>query len=253
MILRVLYLLPLVWLLGEPAQLVLSDTKESTEAPLFQTMRHDMVEKQLEARGIQNPRVLEAMRKVPRHLFVPEVLRLKAYVDSPLPIGHDQTISQPYIVAYMTEMLEVLPEDRVLEIGTGSGYQAAVLAELAREVYTIEILESLYRTAKEVVESLGYRNVFFSYGDGWKGWPEKAPFDKIIVTAAASDIPQELVEQLKEEGRMILPLGEELQHLIIGEKRQGKFQTTRTIPVRFVPLVHGTDKTGKGKGDEKEG
>lgn len=225
----------------------------SKEEPIYRMMRREMVENQLRARGLRSETVLEVMEKVPRHLFVPDALRDQAYADAPLPIGHDQTISQPYIVAFMTEMLEVEKGNRVLEIGTGSGYQAAVLAELAQEVYTIEILEPLYHSAKERVGALGYRNVHFRRGDGWLGWPEASPFDKIMVTAAAKTIPEALVRQLKEGGRMILPLGEgEFQYLVIGAKRKGSLEMSQTIPVRFVPLVHAGEKKGEGAEDEEE-
>ena len=217
---------------------------------------HDdgMVEKQLRSRGIRDERVLQAMQKVPRHLFVPKSFRSEAYADGPLPIGYDQTISQPYIVAYMTEALQVEPGDRVLEIGTGSGYQTAVLAELAREVSTVEILEPLQKEAKDRLRELGYQNIFFEWGDGRLGWPEKSPFDKIMVTAAASVVPDTLAAQLKEGGRMVLPLGEENQQLVLGFKKGGRLQTTPLLPVRFVPLIHGAKKMGgKERDNEKEG
>src|SRR5688572_146180 len=159
-------------------------------------------------RPVSDERVLAAMRKVPRHEFVPEELRGRAYGDFPLPIGEEQTISQPFIVAYMTQALELAPSDRVLEVGTGSGYQAAVLAELVREVYTIEIVPPLARRSKAVLERLGYRNVFVREGDGYRGWKEKAPFDAIIVTCAPDAIPKPLIDQLKVGGRMVIPVGE---------------------------------------------
>lgn len=203
----------------------------------FQAMRHKMVEEQIRTRGVSDPRVLEAMKSVPRHEFVPPALRYRAYEDNPLPIGLEQTISQPYIVALMTEMLEPKPEDKVLEVGTGSGYQAAILAELVGEVYTIEILEPLARRAEKTLQRLGYHNIRIKIGDGWKGWPEAAPFDKIIVTAAPATIPAALVEQLKEGGRMVIPVGTVLQKLLLGVKKNGILETTETIPVRFVPLI----------------
>jgi len=196
-----------------------------------------MVRSQIESRGIRDARVLQAMRKVPRRLFVPEDLWDAAYEDGPLEIGEGQTISQPYIVAYMTECLKIVPNGRVLEIGTGSGYQTAVLAELAAHVYTVEVIESLARSAKERLEDLGYNNIRFRVDNGWKGWPDEAPFDKIIVTAAPDEIPPALIEQLGEGGRMILPVGVVSQELIEGEKHHGTFQTHRKIAVRFVPLV----------------
>ncbi|OQA55884.1 MAG: Protein-L-isoaspartate O-methyltransferase [Candidatus Omnitrophica bacterium ADurb.Bin277] len=196
-----------------------------------------MVGAQIEPRGIRDERVLQAMRKVPRRLFVPEDLWDAAYEDRPLEIGAGQTISQPYIVAYMTECLGVESSDSVLEIGTGSGYQTAILAELASQVYTVEIIENLARTAKERLEDLGYNNIRFRVDNGRKGWPDEAPFDKIIVTAASDEIPPGLIEQLREGGRMILPVGVASQELIEGEKQHGTFQTHRKIAVRFVPLV----------------
>lgn len=204
--------------------------------PLTQA-RFRMVENQIIRRGVEDPLVLEAMRKVPRHLFVPETFRSFAYDDEPLPIGHGQTISQPYIVAYMTEALELKGGEKVLEIGTGSGYQAAVLAEIAKEVYTIEIVKPLYESAQRTLKELGYTTIFCRYGDGYRGWPEEAPFDAIIITAAPNRIPEPLVEQLKEGGRMVLPLGEGWQELIVIYKRKGFLEERRLIPVRFVPMT----------------
>jgi len=205
----------------------------------WQAQRNRMVEKQLELREVSHPATLAAMRKVPRHLFVPGAFRREAYADHPLPIGHDQTISQPYIVACMTEQIAPTRETRVLEIGTGSGYQAAVLAEICAEVFTIEIIPELAQQAAVVLRQLGYKNIHTRTGDGWKGWPEAAPFDAIIVTAAAESIPPPLLEQLKEGGRMIIPLGPEAgaQDLVLVTKRGGKIHTRPLIPVRFVPFV----------------
>lgn len=199
--------------------------------------RLKMVKTQIEARGVQDKHVLEAMRKVPRQEFVPAYVENRAYEDRPLPIGHDQTISQPYIVSLMTELLELTPNDKVLEVGTGSGYQAAVLAELAKEVYSIEIVEPLYKGAKERLEGLGYRNIHLRLGDGTKGWPEAAPFDKMIVTAGGIKIPDRLIEQLKEGGRIVMPVGDTEQVLVVGQKVGGVLETFQSIPVRFVPLV----------------
>ena len=196
-----------------------------------------MVEQQLKARDIRDPRVLEAMRRVPRHAFVPESVRAEAYADYPLPIGHDQTISQPYIVAFMTEALDVGPSHSILEIGTGSGYQAAVLAELAREVYTIEIVEPLAARARETLMKLGYRNVRTRTGDGYAGWPDAAPFDRIIVTAAPPEVPATLIDQLKESGLIAIPVGTAVQELRVIRRTAGGLQVLRTLPVRFVPMV----------------
>jgi protein-L-isoaspartate(D-aspartate) O-methyltransferase len=199
--------------------------------------RLKMVSTQLEARGIRDPRVLDAMRRVERHRFVPESLRHHAYQDRPLAIGHDQTISQPYIVAVMTEAARVKASDRVLEIGTGSGYQAAVLSVLAGQVYTIEIVEPLAREARARLEELGYRNVTVRAGDGYRGWPEKAPFDAILVTAAPPEIPQPLLDQLAVGGRLVAPIGEGEQELVLVERTAAGLQRRRIVPVRFVPMT----------------
>jgi len=196
-----------------------------------------MVREQIEARGVRDPRVLAAMRKVPRHLFVPPKFQPLAYTDSPLPIGYDQTISQPYIVAFMTEALQLKPEDRVLEIGTGSGYQAAVLAEPTREVYSIEIVEPLAKEAAERLLSLGYRNIHVRAGDGYRGWPEAAPFDAIIVTAAPTHVPAPLLDQLREGGRLVLPLGRGIQDLVRIQKTSHGLKRETLLPVLFVPMV----------------
>ena len=207
----------------------------------FALLRNRMVDKQIIGRGVKDPVVIKAMRKVPRHLFVPEEERTDAYSDYPLPIGEGQTISQPYIVAYMTEALELKPDDRVLEIGTGSGYQAAILAELVAEVYTIEIIPILGDRAQQILEGMGYTNVWVKVGDGYKGWPEKAPFDAVIVTCAPEEIPETLVEQLKEGGRMIIPVGEQnrVQKLVRAVKKGGSLKIIDTVPVLFVPMVKG--------------
>ncbi|MFA6103697.1 MAG: protein-L-isoaspartate(D-aspartate) O-methyltransferase [Victivallaceae bacterium] len=198
-----------------------------------------MVSSQIEMRGVTNPAVLAAMRKVERNKLVPDDLQPVAYADSPLPIGHGQTISQPYIVAYMTELLSPDPAKRILEIGTGSGYQAAVLAEIVQDVYTIEIIPALAERAKANLEAMGYRNIHFRVGDGGLGWPEEAPFDGIIVTAAAGVIPEQLLEQLKPGARMVIPLGDSgsVQSLNVVVREGGGFKIKETIGVRFVPLT----------------
>jgi protein-L-isoaspartate(D-aspartate) O-methyltransferase len=202
--------------------------------------RRRMVDRHIAAEGIDDRDVLEAMRSVPRHEFVPTEHRGRAYANRPLPIGHGQTISQPYVVAYMTEVLEPEPDDRVLEVGTGSAYQAAVLAEIVEEVYTVEIIEPLARTARGRLSRLGYRNVSVRQGDGYFGWPEHAPFDAVIVTAAAGHIPSPLVEQLKPGGRMVIPVGPvyAVQTLILLTKDEsGQVRTEQLLPVRFVPMT----------------
>lgn len=211
------------------------------DSPAYQKKRIIMIEDQIKARGVKNPDVLRAMEEVPRHLFVSEDLKHVAYTDGPLPIGHGQTISQPYIVALMTELLEPDSQHMVLEVGTGSGYQAAVLSKLAKHVYTIEIIPELGQEAEKRLKQMGYDNISVKIGDGYKGWPEKAPFDRIIITAAPEQIPEKLVEQLKPGGQMILPVGPQLwgQDLIVLEKNeQGEISTKKSIPVRFVPMVH---------------
>lgn len=204
---------------------------------MYEKMRLSMVENQIERRGVKDDRVLHAMREVPRHEFVPNHLKKYAYADEPLPIGEDQTISQPYIVAYMTEYLHLGEEDIVLEIGTGSGYQAAVLAEIADTVYTIEIVDVLAKRAEKTLERLGYENVLVKRGDGYAGWPEHAPYDAIIITAAPTKIPQPLLEQLKIGGFMILPLGDYSQELVLIEKNIKGFEQKTLLPVRFVPMT----------------
>jgi protein-L-isoaspartate(D-aspartate) O-methyltransferase len=204
----------------------------------FAAQRQQMVQQQLVVRGINDARVLAAMEKVPREEFVPPESRSGSYEDGPLPIGYDQTISQPYIVAFMTEQLQLNPADRVLEIGTGSGYQAAVLAGLVAHVYSIEIIEPLAKNAQATLQRLGCDNVHVKVGDGYKGWPEKAPFDAIIVTCAPDKVPQALVDQLKEGGRMVIPVGERFaQELYLLEKKNGQVKQSVTLPVRFVPMA----------------
>ncbi|MFQ5722341.1 MAG: protein-L-isoaspartate(D-aspartate) O-methyltransferase [Candidatus Aminicenantales bacterium] len=203
----------------------------------FSREREKMVKSQIKNRGIKDERVLEAMKKVPRHMFVSKEMLPYAYSDEPLPIGHGQTISQPYIVAYMTEALHLTGKERVLEIGTGSGYQAAVLAEIAKEVYTIEILEELSLKAQRILSQLGYENIYFKIGDGTLGWPEYAPYDGIIVTAAPSKVPEALQKQLGIPGRMIIPVGSAFQELILITREKKKFKKKKLLPVRFVPLI----------------
>lgn len=208
----------------------------------YARQRERMVLYQLEAPGrdIKDQRVLDAMRRVPRHEFVPEEYRDQAYDDHPLPIGYGQTISQPYIVAFMTEQLRPRPADRVLEIGTGSGYQAAVLSLLVAEVYTIEIIEPLARRASQDLARLGYNNVKVRHGDGYLGWPEAAPFDSIIVTCAPDEVPQALIDQLKEGGRMIIPVGDlGDQNLWLLVKEGNIVRREAVLPVRFVPMIRG--------------
>jgi protein-L-isoaspartate(D-aspartate) O-methyltransferase len=206
--------------------------------PKFDALREQMVATKIEAEGITNSRVLAAMRLVPRHEFVPRAQRARAYDDVALPIGEQQTISPPYIVAYMTETLDPQPDDRVLEIGTGSGYQAAVLAAIVREVYTIEIVSPLAKQAARRMKDMGYSNVHCLDGDGFKGWPEQAPFDKIIVTCSPESVPQPLIDQLKEGGRMIVPVGERYQqafHLL--KKENGELRDERLVSTLFVPMT----------------
>jgi protein-L-isoaspartate(D-aspartate) O-methyltransferase len=203
----------------------------------WEAMREQMVNAQIRARDVRNPVVLQAMMRVPRHRFVPDAMRPYAYEDRPLPIGNGQTISQPYIVAYMTEVLQLEPAHKVLEIGTGSGYQAAVLAEIARQVYSIEIVPELAERARRALAETGYRNVDVRTGDGYLGWPEHAPFDRIIATAAPPDIPKPLVDQLAVGGIMVVPVGTGYQEIVIISKTAQGVTQKRTIEVRFVPMV----------------
>jgi protein-L-isoaspartate(D-aspartate) O-methyltransferase len=217
----------------------LTCSAQKGDKDFYRAARQQMVTEDIQKRGIDDPRVLQAMLKVERHLFVPENYRHMAYADHPVPIGEGQTISQPYIVALMTYHLHLKPEDKVLEIGTGSGYQAAVLAELAKEVYSIEIIDELARAAQERLRQLGYTNVWVKSGDGFYGWKEYAPYDAIIVTCAAPSIPEHLVEQLTEGGRMILPLGSEPFHqsLTVLTKQGGKIEKQLISDVVFVPMT----------------
>ena len=217
--------------------------QQTPTAAEFATHRQRMVEQQLKPRGIKDERVLAAMGKVPREEFVPADVRPSAYEDGPLPIGYDQTISQPYVVAFMTEQLRPKRSDRVLEIGSGSGYQAAILGELVAEIYTIEIVEPLAKSAEATLQRLDYNNVHIKMGDGYKGWPEEAPFDAIIVTCAPEKVPQPLVDQLKDGGRMVVPVGERFaQQLYLLEKKNGQLKESVTLPVRFVPMLREVQK-----------
>jgi len=203
----------------------------------FVTQRESMVEVQIRARGVNDEKVLAAMRKVPRHLFVPEELRPFAHGDEPLPIGEAQTISQPYIVGYMTEALELSGGEKVLEVGTGSGYQTAVLAEIVRQVFTVELIGALSEKARALLQALGYSNIYSKVGDGTLGWEENAPFDAIMVTAAAAAVPKRLQEQLGPNGRMIIPVGAGFQELFLITRERRGFRKKKLLPVRFVPLV----------------
>jgi len=203
----------------------------------YSALRGRMVTEQIQGRDVANPRVLAALRKVPRHRFVPEPLRAAAYEDHPLPIGEGQTISQPYIVGIMSELMRLTGSERVLEVGTGSGYQAAVLAELAREVYSVEILEPLARQAAATLRELGYAGIVVRAGDGYLGWPEAAPFDAVMVTAAPDHIPQPLIDQLKVGGRLVIPVGGYFQELLQCVKKPQGLECRSVIPVRFVPLT----------------
>jgi len=210
----------------------------------FEKDRQTMVERQIVSRGVKDRRVLDAMRKVPRHRFVPADLASRAYEDNPLPIGWRQTISQPYIVALMTELLDLEPGDKVLEVGSGSGYQAAVLAEIAGAVFTIEIVPELAEVASRNLEACGYGDVRVRAGDGYRGWPDEAPFQAIIVTAAPDHVPRPLLEQLDEGGRLVIPVGDVYQELVVLTKENGAVRRRSTIPVRFVPMT--------GEAEERE-
>lgn len=217
-----------------------------TDTAGFAKRRREMVRWQIEARGIRDTAVLRAMREVPRHLFVPSARTAHAYGDHPLPIGHGQTISQPYIVAFMAEAADIAPGDRVLEIGTGSGYGAAVLAELATAVRTIEIVPELAEQAREVLNRLGYENVHVRTGNGWLGWAQHAPYDAIVVTAAPDQIPENLVDQLALGGTLVIPVGELIQTLRVLRKTSQGLEEVASLPVRFVPMVAQPPDTGSG-------
>jgi len=203
----------------------------------FSRLRGEMVKRQIISRGVKDSLVINAMNSVPRHMFVPASEENHAYRDEPRPIGYQQTISQPYIVAFMTEQLQIKPEDRVLEIGTGSGYQASILGQIVDSVYTIEIISELAERAQRIINSLEYDNIVVRYGDGYNGWNEKAPFDAIIVTAAPPTIPPALLEQLKIGGRMVLPVGEYVQELVVVSKTEAGLSMENVLPVRFVPMT----------------
>ncbi len=224
--------------------LIISMMEREMKEINFEKLRKKMVEEQILKRGINDKNVIEAMLKVERHLFVPDEYRNYAYEDNPLPIGYGQTISQPYIVALMTELLNLKKEDKVLEIGTGSGYQAAILSVIVDSVFTIEIIEELAKSAEERLKKLGYGNVFVKCGDGYEGWKEHSPYDKIILTCAPEEIPQELINQLKIDGIMVLPVGDLYQELKVVKKTKKGLVIENIIPVRFVPMI-------KGKGQYK--
>lgn len=220
-----------------------SDGKKPQDDARWAAVRAAMVQTQIAARGVKDERVLAALREVPRHLFVPEEFREQAYEDHPLPIGEGQTISQPYIVGLMTELLQVAPGDKVLEVGTGSGYQAAVLAAMGCQVFTIEIRPTLAAQAAERLKRLGYANVHVRVGDGYRGWPEEAPFAGIIVTAAPEKIPQPLLQQLAVGGRLVIPVGSFYQQLKVITREAEGYSETDVIPVRFVPMAGEVERT----------
>ncbi len=226
-------------LFAQPQQV---QPQSSFMSKLWSDKANDMVKYQIEKRGITNKNILRVMRNTPRHLFVPPALSTMAYDDYPIPIGEEQTISQPYIVALMTDLLSLKGNEKILEIGTGSGYQAAILSQLVDTVYTIEIVESLANNAKKRLDNLNYKNVIVKYGDGYKGWPSAAPFDAIIVTAAPEEVPQILIDQLKVNGHIVIPVGDKWQELqLITKINKNKIKRKNVIPVRFVPMVRSTE------------
>jgi len=235
---------------GEGGETAGGAVSSGAMADEYQRRRLAMVERQIEARGVTDARVLAAMRHVPRHEFVPESLRGAAYEDRPLPIGHSQTISQPFIVASMTELAHIRPGSRVLEVGTGSGYQAAVVHEIAGSVYTIEIIEALAQQAEETLARLGYTGAEVRHGDGYRGWPEEAPFDAIIVTAAPTEIPRPLLDQLAVGGRLVIPVGDWYQQLEVHTKTPDGVTVERAYPVRFVPMTGEIRNPRRGRGAE---
>jgi len=217
--------------------LIFPACKEDKTPNDFTAARKQMVQRQLEGRDITDKAVLDAMQKVERHKFVPPNLRNMAYADRPLPIGEGQTISQPYIVALMTQLADIQPHEKVLEIGTGSGYQAAILVALCDRVYTIEIIESLCQQARIRLKNMGYENIYVKCGDGFKGWKEHAPYDAIIVTCAPPEVPQPLINQLAEKGKIVIPVGAQWQELKVITKENGKIKSSDITPVRFVPMT----------------
>jgi protein-L-isoaspartate(D-aspartate) O-methyltransferase len=226
-----------------PIFLVANFSISEDDSNVYTQRRWEMVETQIISRGIRDSKLIRAMLKIPRHKFVPENLRDIAYGDNPLPIGIEQTISQPYIVALMTELLRLNSGEKVLEVGTGSGYQTAILAEMGCEVYTIEILEPLSEKAQQVLKSLGYEDIHYKIGDGYRGWTQFAPFDAIIVTAAPDHMPQPLIEQLKTNGRMIIPVGVQYQELLLIKKTDKGTDMKTVTPVRFVPMTGEAQKS----------
>ena len=221
-----------------PSTVTIPQTEPTGDpTPDFDQQRLQMVEQQIRGRGITDPTVLDAMSRVPRHRFISPTLGQVAYNDRPLPIGYSQTISQPYIVAYMTEAADISSEEIVLEVGSGSGYQAAVLGEIARAVYTIEIIPELAENARQTLSELGYENVQVRAGDGYQGWPEQAPFDAILVTAAPDHVPRPLVDQLALNGKMVIPVGDLVQEMRVITKTEAGILEESTLPVRFVPMT----------------
>lgn len=231
-------------ILAEMSLIILSSSfpvfarEKQSDQTRFKKLRKKMVQEQIKARGVKNQQVLDAMLAVPRHRFVPEDYISHAYENRPLPIGLGQTISQPYTVAFMTELLSLEKDDKVLEVGTGSGYQAAVCAQIVENVYTVEILEKLGKEARKRLENLGYKNIQIKIADGYYGWEEHAPYDAIIVTCAAEHVPPPLIKQLKEDGRMCIPVGSFLtQNLMLIKKEDGKVVSENVLPVMFVPML----------------
>ncbi len=223
--------------------MIISCVQSQPQVDRFKELRENMVRTQIVSRGVTDKAVIEAMRKVERHLFVPEVYIQQAYGDHPLPIGYGQTISQPYIVAFMTEILKLDKSSKVLEVGTGSGYQAAILAEICDSVYTVEIVQELGNRAKQLFEELGYSNIKVKIGDGYEGWDKYSPYDAIIVTCAPTHVPEPLEDQLKEGGRMIIPVGERyIQELVLLTKKNDTLRHSSVLDVRFVPMVDEKDK-----------